>query len=69
MDVAGTTSGVPRVVGGAEDVASDMGTIEGATGVGGMISVGISACCTCYGCSSRCNSGCAGLAGAPGCAT
>ena len=64
-DVAGTTGGVPRVVGGVEDVASSMGIVEGAAGAGGMISVGISAYCACCGCSSCGNSGCAGLAGAP----
>ena len=49
-DVAGTTGGVPRVVGGAKDVASGVSTIEGTTGVGSMIFVGISAYCGCYGC-------------------
>ena len=32
-NVAGMTGGVSRVVGGAEDVASSVGTIEGATRV------------------------------------
>ena len=51
-DVTGMTSGVPGVLGGAEDVAS-----------GSMISVGISACCgyLSYGISR-----CAGLVGAFG---
>ena len=67
-DVAGTTGGASRVVGGAEDVASGMGTVEGTAGAGGMISVGISACCAYYaygGCSSY--GGCrgAGISGAP----
>ena len=66
MDVAGTTSGVPRVVGGAEDVASGVSTVEGAARASGMISGGMSACC---GCSSCGISGCVGLAGAPGNAT
>ena len=44
IDVAGTTDGVPRVVGGAENVASDMSTVEGVVGAGAMISVGILAC-------------------------
>ena len=57
------------MVGGAEDVASGMGIIEGATGAGGMISVGISARCACGGCSSYGNSGGAGISGAPGGAT
>nr|CAN60976.1 hypothetical protein VITISV_016845 [Vitis vinifera] len=65
-DVAGTTGGVPGVVGGAEDVASGVSTVEGAARAGGMISVGISACC---GYSSCGISGYAGLVGAPGCAT
>ena len=68
-DVAGTTGGVPRVVGGAKDVASGVSTIEGAAGAGPMISVGISACCAYYGYSSCVNSGCTGLAGALGGAT
>ena len=63
-NVAGTTGGVSGVVGGAEDVASSVGTIEGATGAGDMIFVGISAYCAYCGIS-----GCAGLAGAPGGAT
>ena len=64
-DVAGMTGGVPRVVGEAEDVALGVGIVEGAAGAGGMISVGISACCGCCGCSSYGISGCVGLAGAP----
>ena len=68
-DVAGTTGGVPRVVGGVEDVASSMGIVEGATGASDMISVGISAYCGYYGCSSCGIFGCAGLAEAPGGAT
>ena len=61
-DVAGTTGGVLGVVGGAKDVASGVGTVEGVAGAGGMIFVGISACCACYGCSSFGNSGGVGLA-------
>ena len=38
------------MVGGAEDVASGVGTIEGAAREGGMISVGILACCACCSC-------------------
>ena len=68
-DVTGTIGGVLRAVEGAEDVASGVGIIEGAAGAGGMISVGISACCAWCGCSSYGNSGCAGLAGALGGAT
>ena len=64
-NVAGTTGGASRVVGGAEDVALGVGTIEGAAGVGGMISVRISACCACGGCSSCGGSGGAGISGAP----
>ena len=64
-DVAGTTGGVPRVVGGVEDVASSMGIVEGAAGAGGMISVGISAYCACCGYSSCGNSGFVGLVRAP----
>ena len=65
VDVAGTTGGLPKVVGGAEDVASGVGIVEGAAGAGGMISVGISACCACCGYLSCGNSGCVGLARAP----
>ena len=65
-DVTGMTSGVPGVLGGAEDVASGVGTVEGVARAGSMISVGISACC---GSSSYGISGCAALAGAPGGAT
>ena len=68
-DVAGTNGGVPRVVGGVEDVALGMVTIKGAAGAGGMISVGILTCCGYCGCSSCGISGCASLAGAPGGAT
>ena len=57
------------MVGGVEDVASGVSTVEGAVEAGAMISVGISACCTCCGYSSCGISGCSGLAGAPGCAT
>ena len=38
-DVAGTTGGVPGVVGGAEDVALGMGTVESTAWAGGMILV------------------------------
>ena len=69
VDVASTNGGVPRVVGGVEDVASSMGIVEGAAGAGGMISVGILTCCGYCGCSSCGISGCASLAGAPGGAT
>ena len=69
VDVAGTTGGVSGVIRGAEDVASGMGTIKGAAGAGGMISVGISACCACGGCSSYGGSGDAGIFGALGGAT
>ena len=53
---------------GAEDVASGVGTVEGAVGAGGMISTGISACCACCGycgCLSCGIFGCVGLAGVP----
>ena len=65
VNIADTTGGASRVVGGAEDVALGVGTIEGAAGVGGMISVRISACCACGGCSSCGGSGGAGISGAP----
>ena len=68
-DVAGTIGGVPGVVGGVEDVAPGVSTVDGTAGAGVMISVGISACCTCCGCSSYGIFGCSILAGAPGCAT
>ena len=64
VDVASTTGGVSGVVGGAEDVASGVGTVEGAAEVGGMISIGISACCACSGISSCGNSGGTGISGA-----
>ena len=60
------------MVGGAEDVASGVGTVEGAARESGMISVGILACCACcaYGdCSSYGGSEGAGIFGAPGGAT
>ena len=64
-DVAGTNSGASGVVGGAEDVALGVGTVEGVVGAVGMIYVGISACCAYGGCSSY--GGCrgAGISGAP----
>ena len=49
------------MVEGAEDVASGVGTIEGAAGAGGMISIGISTYCACGGCSSCGGSGGAGI--------
>ena len=61
VDVASTNGGVPRVVGGVEDVASSVSTIEGTTGAGPMISIGISTYCTYCGCSSYGIFGCAGL--------
>ena len=48
-DVAGTIGGVPGMVGGVEDVAPGVSTVDGTAGAGAMISVGISACCTCCG--------------------
>ena len=71
-DVASTTGGYSGMVGEAKDAASGMGTVECAAGVGGMISIGISACyayCACGGCSSCGGSGGAGISGAPGGAT
>ena len=68
-DVAGTTGRASRVVGGAKDVASSVGTVEGAAGAGSMISVGISARYAYGGCSSYGNSRGAGISGAPGGAT
>ena len=65
-DVAGTISGASRVVRGAEDVASGVGTIEGVAGAGDMISVGILACCACGGCSSCGGSRGAGISEALG---
>ena len=63
-DVASTTGEASRMVGGAENVASGVGTIGGVVGAGGMIFVGISACCACGGCSSCGGSGGAGISGA-----
>ena len=68
-DVAGTTGGALGVVRRAEDVALGVGTAEGAVGAGGMISVGILACCACGGCSFCGGSGGAGISGATGGAT
>ena len=65
VNIADTTGGASRVVGGAEDVASGVGTIEGAVGAGGMISVGISTCCAYDDCSSYGGSGRVGISGAP----
>ena len=60
------TGGVLGVIGGVEDVASGVGTIEGTVRAGGMISEGISAYYAYCGCSSCGNSGGASLVGAPG---
>ena len=49
VDVASTTGGTSRVVGGVEDVTLGMGTIKGAAEAGGMIFVGILACYACGG--------------------
>ena len=71
-DVTSTIGGASGVVRGAEDVASGVGTVEGAAGAGGMIFVGIlayCACCACGGCSSCGSSEGAGISGAPGGAT
>ena len=68
-DVAGTTGGALGVVRRAEDVASSVGIAEGATRVGGMISVGILACCAYDGCSSYGGSGGASISRALGGAT
>ena len=57
------------MVGGAEDVALGMGTIEGSIRAGGMISIGILAYCACGGCSSRGGFGGSGISRAPGGAT
>ena len=69
VNIADTTGGASRVIGGAEDVALGVGTIEGAAGVGGMISISISNCCACGGCSSYGDYGGAGIYGALGGAT
>ena len=53
------------MVGGAEDVALGMGTIEGAARASGMISIGISTYCACGGCSSCSGSRGAGISEAP----
>ena len=68
-NVAGTTSKASKVVEGAEDVASSMGTVEGVVGAVGMISVGISTCCAYGGCSSYGGSRGACISRAPGGAT
>ena len=68
-DVAGTNGGVQGVIGGAEDVASGVSTVEGDARAGVMISAGISACYAYCDCSSCGISRCAGIVGAPGCAT
>ena len=57
------------MVGGAENVALGVGTVEGAIGVGSMISIGILACYACGGCSFCGNSGGAGISKALGGAT
>ena len=57
------------MVEGVEDVASGVGTVEGAVGAGSMISIGILACCACGGCSFCGNSRGAGIYEAPGDAT
>ena len=57
------------MVGGAENVALGVGIVEGAIGVGSMISIGILACYACGGCSFCGNSGGAGISEALGGAT
>ena len=69
VNIADTTGGASRVVGGAEDVASGVGTVESVVGTGGMISVGILACCAYDGCSSYGGSGGASISRALGGAT
>ena len=69
VNIADTTGGASRVVGGAEDVALGVGTVEGVVGAVGMISVGISTCCAYGGCSSCGGSRGAGKSRAPGGAT
>ena len=69
VEVVSTTGGASGVVGGAEDVTSGVGTIGDAAEAGGMIFVGISACCACGGCSSCGNFGGAGISGALGVTT
>ena len=49
-DVEDAADGVAEVVGGAIVVVSGMGTVVGATGAGGTISVGGSSCCACSSC-------------------
>ena len=68
-DVAGTTGGVPRVVGRAEDVASGVSTVEDTVGAGVMIFVGMSAYYGCCGSSGCGIFGCSAPVGAPSCAT
>ena len=57
------------MVGGAENVALGVGIVEGAIGVGSMISIGILACYACGGCSFCGNSRGAGIYEASGDAT
>nr|CAN70663.1 hypothetical protein VITISV_008107 [Vitis vinifera] len=66
IDVAGTIGGASGMVGGAEDVALSVGTVECVAGVGGMIFVDISACCAYGGCLSYGGSGGAGISRASG---
>ena len=66
VDVAGTIGGASRMVGEAEDIALGVGTVEGAVGASGMISIGILACCACGGCSSCGSSRGAGISEVPG---
>ena len=64
-DVARITGGVRGVVGGAKGATSGIGSVEGTTGAGALMSVGISSG---YGFSgySRCGmSGCSAPVGAP----
>ena len=64
-DIDGITKGVRGMAGGAEGATSGIGSVEGTTGAGALMSVGISSG---YGFSgySRCGmSGCSAPVGAP----
>ena len=57
------------MAGRAEDATSGVGPVEGTTGAGVMISVGILAYCAYCGSFGCAISGCSGPVGAPGCAS
>ena len=65
FDVDGITRGVRGVAGGAEGATSGIGSIEGTTGAGALMSAGILTNCDSFGCSGCGISGCSSPSRAP----